>query len=505
MLTTVFRLIVLRNFTSLLLSGILLYFTPSRLIAQTRYTLMDLGVLNGGSSSRALAINNAGMVTGFSESELGVQAFLWDAVNGMRGLGIPSGFGRSEGWGINAQGQVALSASSGSSWRAFLWDPITGFHNIGTLESGDPSVRAFGINDTSQIVGFSNNDAIIWDSTTGMRGLGFLGGGNTAFANTINNAGQVVGIGIYANPQIFHAFIWDEINGIKDLGTLTDGTFSNVGGINASGVVVGSSGLDHDTLIYAYRWDKINGMQSMGALPYQGGAELYSFAYAINAGGVIVGETYTEPIASDQDFTGFVWTPEHGMLNLNGYVDNAEGWRIGPARGINDRGQIIAVGRTEGVHRPVLLTPVTARLSGTITLEDCADPAQTITVTLRHSNSVVDERTLTLEADGSFVLTDIPRQTYTLHIRGTKWLAKNVDVDATNGDVSGITATLQAGDANNDNGVDVFDLDALIQAFDAAPGDVNWNGGVADFTCDNSVDVLDLALLILNFDKMGEE
>lgn len=151
--------------------------------------------------------------------------------------------------------------------------------------------------------------------------------------------------------------------------------------------------------------------------------------------------------------------------------------------------------------------PPSATVSGIITLEDLVPTAapQSLTLTFRPSDNSGDIlKTVSVGSDGAFSVTDLPRKNYTLHIKGSKWLAKNVAMDASNGDVSNVNATLPAGDANDDNSVDVLDLDTLIQAFDSTSGDVNWNNGVADFNGDESVDVLDLDLLLRNFDRQGD-
>jgi hypothetical protein len=143
-----------------------------------------------------------------------------------------------------------------------------------------------------------------------------------------------------------------------------------------------------------------------------------------------------------------------------------------------------------------------ASLSGTLTLENCASASQPITFTLRPTaGGQVFSRTVTPSANGTYTLANIPGAHYTVHIKGRKWLAKNLVVDFTSGDVSGLNLTLLGGDANNDNSVDVDDLALFIESFDADPFASNWNGGVADFDCDNVVSVDDLDLLIRNFDK----
>src|SRR5262249_49086827 len=120
--------------------------------------------------------------------------------------------------------------------------------------------------------------------------------------------------------------------------------------------------------------------------------------------------------------------------------------------------------------------PTTAAVSGTITLKGCQNLAQTLTFTFRPddgSDNLI--KTATLAADGSFRLTRIPRKSFTLHIKGSKWLAKNLAVDASNGDVTGIHATLLPGDVNGNNRVGIADLADLSDAFGSTSSSPDWN------------------------------
>ena len=145
-------------------------------------------------------------------------------------------------------------------------------------------------------------------------------------------------------------------------------------------------------------------------------------------------------------------------------------------------------------------------ISGAIALEGAVNATQPVTFLFNPTNGGPSfSRSLPLNADKSFALTGIPGNAYTVHIKGSKWLAKNVSVDATNGDVSGVTATLLAGDANNDNSVDSTDFGVLIGAFG---GNANVSGSGydarADFNGDGFVDSTDFGLLIGNFNGTGD-
>ena len=67
--------------------------------------------------------------------------------------------------------------------------------------------------------------------------LGTLGGGSTAFAYDINEAGQVVGYATTADLK-YHAFLWTD-GVMADLGTFPTGSLSKAFGVNNLGQAVG--------------------------------------------------------------------------------------------------------------------------------------------------------------------------------------------------------------------------------------------------------------------------
>jgi hypothetical protein len=142
-------------------------------------------------------------------------------------------------------------------------------------------------------------------------------------------------------------------------------------------------------------------------------------------------------------------------------------------------------------------------ISGDISLEDCPQSDMPLTFTFRPTDgSPTFEQTVTPASDGGFSVV-VPRKSYNVAIKGSKWLRQTLPVNTTNGNVSGVNVLLLGGDANNDNSVDVLDLDQLIQTFDKCQGDAGYLTG-ADFNCDDCADVLDLDILIRNFDAEGD-
>ena len=147
-----------------------------------------------------------------------------------------------------------------------------------------------------------------------------------------------------------------------------------------------------------------------------------------------------------------------------------------------------------------------ATLSGVVTLEACVNPAQPITFVLRPTDGTAPQtKTATLASDGSFTLSGVLTQNYTLWIKGAKWLARVIAADASSGSASGLAALLPAGDANDDNSVDTSDFGILVGAYN---GDASVPGSgydaAADFNCDGVVDTTDFGLLVGNYNAVGD-
>jgi hypothetical protein len=143
-------------------------------------------------------------------------------------------------------------------------------------------------------------------------------------------------------------------------------------------------------------------------------------------------------------------------------------------------------------------------ISGTVTLEAAASLAQSVTLDFRPvAGGEAFSRGVTLSPSGAFEVTLVPAGVYDIALKGSKWLRSVVRVNAALGSFAGVNVLLKAGDANDNNSVDVLDLDSLIQAFDSDVNSAHWNTG-ADCNGDGSVDVLDLDLILRNFDAQGD-
>src|SRR5206468_274992 len=174
-------------------------------------------------------------------------------------LGTLPGGRDSRALAVNDSGQVVgwSNQPSGQS-LAFSWTPAGGMIDLGTL--GGPGSNALAVNANGQVVGESivtlgvSNHAFSWTPAGGMIDLGALGGlgiftQSVAFA--LNDAGQVVGRSTITGGS--HAFSWTPAGGMIDLGTL--GGTSTAAAVNANGQVVGSSKLGGNfSVSHAFSW-----------------------------------------------------------------------------------------------------------------------------------------------------------------------------------------------------------------------------------------------------------
>jgi probable HAF family extracellular repeat protein len=207
---------------------------------------------------------------------------------------------------VNASGEITGQSENG------VIDPLLGFNELRAVRWKDGLIFDLGtlggnvsagtsINNRGQVVGFALNGvpdpfsmydflllqlssngtqtrAFLWDEKNGMQDLGTLGTGNDAWANYVNDGGQVAGLAYTdstPNPgtglPTTHPFLWEKGKGMTDLGSL-GGTFAGLdianfdGGLNNRGQVVGGSNLAGDVVFHPFLWTKPGPMQDLGTL-----------------------------------------------------------------------------------------------------------------------------------------------------------------------------------------------------------------------------------------------
>jgi uncharacterized membrane protein len=333
--------------------------------------MRDLGILAGGTFSRAAAINDLGAVTGTADgpgtvfsadpnyvsqncSDL-TQPFVWTNRKGMRGLGTVGNLNLPD---IN---------------RIWCAVPFVGTD----------------IDNLSQIVGYVpvNGDFYAWGFSWSGRivnwidpdGITVFGGSDPpTFVNSINNRGLIVGQNSVESTLFRgHATLWKAGVAI-DLGTLGSGPdatgySSAANGINDSGQIVGWSstmplverlsmyGWKGETPIHALLWPRSGGMVDIGTLT----GDIFSAAWKINNFGQVIGisgNTVAPPTSDDPRYEimgrPFIWSARSGMSDLNMMIPQNSGWALTSATDINIWGQIVGSGTLNGEPRGYMLTPL---------------------------------------------------------------------------------------------------------------------------------------------------
>jgi len=173
---------------------------------------------------------------------------------------------------------------------------------------GDPDGAAWAINDQGHVAGNSGNcteqfHALLWQNGTAID-LGNLGGTTNNVVFGINNRTQIVGYSNLPGDATYDAFLWQKTTGMSDLGTLPGDVSSGAFGINSAGHVVGGS-VDASDNERAFLWK--NGVMTDLNTLIPPNSPLYLLeADGINDWGQIVGLAYQN---STGDFHAFLANP----------------------------------------------------------------------------------------------------------------------------------------------------------------------------------------------------
>lgn len=245
---------------------------------------------------------------------------------------------------LNASGQVAGVAMTNIGYRGFVTGQNgQGYTELATLGSQDPytlpNAFANGVNDLGQVVGFSStiygedHAFITGPNGVGITDLGTISGSSftASYAFGVNKTGQVVGRA-RTELQYDHAFITGPNGvGMLDLGTLqsTPYSHSDARAINDLGQVAGSSTTDSGST-HAFLYDpNVNTMIDLGTL--YGISE----ASGLNNSAQVVGYSTLITNARHAFVTGPNGIGMKDLGSLNGVNGNSQ------ATGINDTGKVV--------------------------------------------------------------------------------------------------------------------------------------------------------------------
>jgi len=284
------------------------------------------------------AINNAGQVTG--QCEAAVQG---DVQHGLSLLEENSRDAASSGSSINSAGKiVGHRAALNGGYDAFLYEPCCGMRGLMPHEPG-ASVWARFINTNGLVIGFDSMHPVpfVWSSDSGVRYLYAAATANErAFANGLSDNGIVL------------LDVWREITTTADDPRAERGSqyFSQM---PSDGVAVDAPRPPYRTERHAYLYDLASNQRS--PISNLAGGDENTQGLQINGRGEVVGSSG----ASNDAMRAFYWHPQTGMLQLDQMIDRRDSYRgiaLHSALGINNLGQILAVGNKGA--KVYLLTPV---------------------------------------------------------------------------------------------------------------------------------------------------
>lgn len=161
--------------------------------------------------------------------------------------------------------------------------------------------------------------------------------------------------------------------------------------------------------------------------------------------------------------------------------------------------------------------PVPARtVSGTVTLQDLADPATSsdfsATFGIYSGTTLVDTKTATLSSSGAYSFTTLITGNVQIRAKSIHWLGKLSSSVNLNSNVSGLNFSLINGDVDNDNDISILDYIKLSESYGLDTTAPNWNtpdaDGVrpkdTDLDNDGEVSILDYILLSTNYGLQGD-
>jgi probable HAF family extracellular repeat protein len=322
------------------------------------FAVVDLGAAAGRPFSVATALNQQGLVAGYTggdSSETNARAFLYTGFGALAKVIEPlnPGGGAFRAVGLNASGRIVGEAVTPlGETSAFQADPVSrrGLTNLGTITGSDLSV-ASAINDTGLVVGYARLEDGTYRAIQGgsvpISAIEMTNRFTSMWATAVNGAGQIVGHARVAFSGATNAFL--TLNGVTtELGLPPDAQHVMATGINDAGVVVGSAVFPTAPRSRVVTFDGVQ-WTILGDMLGGGAAE----AKGINRFGQIVGRALT---------TNGVW---HAFLysdsrayDLNDLIPDGAGWELTAANAINDQVQVAGAGvNVSGQTQATLLFP----------------------------------------------------------------------------------------------------------------------------------------------------
>jgi len=311
---------------------------------------------------------------------------------------LPYGEDFSRAYGLNDSGQVVGDSQTAGGQRAFIWDATNGMHDLGVLSDVANANFSTGskINSSGVVVGDSGRTPdmvwdrriFVWNQTNGMSDVGLA---SPVGARDINDNGVIAGN--FANIPV----IGSPSTGWQTIGPALSGDdYRYSFGINNQNQVVGVEVISN--VEQAFYWDQVAGLTYLPSI--LGGAS-NAWAWEINDVGQIIGWAQT-----NAGQTAVLWDPSIGLINLG---DLAGGDENAIAHDLNNLGEIVGIATNDKGQRATYWTAQ----SGPIDLNDeLINPLSNFTLTdargINEHGQIVGFGTLDGSITRGFLLTPVP-------------------------------------------------------------------------------------------------
>jgi len=329
--------------------------------ADPQYTVTDIGTPSvSGAASQGFGISSSGnFAYGRSLAGSAGPAWVWSSESGRIDWTMPSPqkYGPASGAGLGGVNNFGLAVSSlgtsigGGTVLPEMWSASTSTVTPLSLLSGYTTGRAADINDSGKAVGYQGSGttqkAVMWDTGTNTVSVITTLTADGAYMTTpmsINNAGQVLGLGRASDGTTVVPLLYDSLGGTMaqlDLSGAGSGGVS-VYNLSENGMVTGSVGST------AFLWSASGGAR---AIPTLAGNASTMTGYAVNSSGWVVGRQGSSSFLFDGTTT----------YDLSTLIAGS-GWSVTSSSastfGIADNGSIVATGISGSNIHALVLTAV---------------------------------------------------------------------------------------------------------------------------------------------------
>jgi len=233
---------------------------------------------------------------------------------------------------------------------------------------------------------------------------------------------------------------------------------------------------------------------------FKGGRNYDTALYVVNSDGTGLRQIMAD--SAVPDFASFVWAPDGSGVFLNRsdsiYWLSADATVGEPTYLFRMRGD-----SGIGLSAPCfdIHFPPTSTLSASATL---ARPTagQNFRAILSQSGTVTLNMLIAANTGGVLPIPNVYDGVYALWVKHAQHLAASVPVTVSAPTIPVAVGALRAGDANNNNHVNITDYSILAASYGKSSGTAGYDAR-ADFNGDNTVTVSDYSLLAANFGLVG--